>query len=128
MAAQEVIGIDVTREQDFIRAFRWAMWQADQITTSKGFHDSPPTDAECCALVHSEVSEILEYLRNPLDGSYPRPDDKIPEYSGVEAEGADVVIRLLSWYHRRGWNLAEAIAAKMRYNITRTKMHGGKAF
>lgn len=73
------------------------------------------------ALVHSEISEAVEAIRagNP-------PDDKIPEFSGAEAECADAVIRLMDLAERYDWRLAEAIAAKSQYNITRLHKHGGK--
>lgn len=122
------IGIDVRHEQEFIGSLNYMMHLANAINEVKGWNRPPvATDAENCALVHSEVSEILEYLRNPLDGVYQRPDDKIPEFLGVEAEGADIIIRLLSWYKRRGWRLAEAVCAKLRYNMGREYRHGGKA-
>lgn len=80
-------------------------------------------DAKNMALFTSEVSEALEALRhgNP-------PDDKIPEFTGVEAELADVIIRIMDVSQRRGWRIAEAITAKMNFNSTRAVMHGGKKF
>lgn len=122
---QEDLSVDRMLEGDFILAFKWFMWLCDRITTAKGFHDNPPTDAECVALVHSEASEILEYLRGP-DHGLAKADDHIPQFLGVEAEAADVVIRLASWFKRRNWRLAEAIMAKVRYNAGRPFMHGGK--
>lgn len=75
------------------------------------------------ALVHSELSEMLEAIRhgNP-------PSDHIPEFSGAEEEAADVVIRLMNICAQRGWRLAEAIEAKIQYNATRPHKHGGKNF
>lgn len=123
METQQDLHIPVDWAFEFVHAFNYMMYMADKITTSKGFHDNPPTDAECVALVHSEASELLEYLRhnNP-------PDVGVPEFSGAEVEGADVVIRLMSWFHRRKWRLPEALVAKMRFNAKRERMHGGKAF
>lgn len=74
-------------------------------------------------MIHTEVSEATEALRkgNP-------PDDKIPQFSGVEAELADVVLRVLGYAHSRGYRVAEAIVAKHKYNTTRSPMHGGKLF
>lgn len=132
MAAETDLGVDVSLEQDFLLAFKWFMFMCEKITRAKGFHDDPPTDAECVALVHSEASELLEYLRaeRGCAGSVNNMvrDDKIPSFAGVEAEGADIVIRLASWFQRNRWDLAGALMAKMRYNATRPYKHGGKAF
>ena len=80
-------------------------------------------DAACIALIHSELSEAIEAARagNP-------PDDKIPEYSGVEAELADVIIRIMDVAAHRGWRVGEAVEAKMEMNRGRSRMHGGKKF
>lgn len=80
-------------------------------------------DSSLIALIQSEASEALEALRagNP-------PDDKIPEFSGAEAELADVVIRIADMNTARGWNVGGAIKAKMEMNKTRSHMHGGKKF
>lgn len=87
-----------------------------------GFWDEPRNDGEAIALMHSELSEALEALRagNP-------PDDKVPEFSGAEAELADTVIRILDFAAGRGYRLGEAVIAKMAYNETRPHRHG-KAF
>lgn len=69
--------------------------------------------------MHSELSEALEALRhgNPMD-------DHIPEFTGVEAELADVVIRVMDYACSRNLRLGEAIVAKMAYNTTRENKHG----
>jgi len=80
-------------------------------------------NGEMIGLMHSELSEALEALRhgNP-------PDDKIPEFSGVEAELADVIIRIFDLASQRGWRVAEALVAKMEMNKGRSVKHGGKLF
>lgn len=48
--------------------------------------------------------------------------------SGVEAELADAVIRIMDYAHARSLDIAGAIIAKMGYNRTRPMRHGGKRF
>lgn len=90
---------------------------------SKGWWEGERNDGELIALMHSELSEMLEGLRhdNP-------PDDKIPEFTAAEAELADLLIRALDMAGQRGYRLGEALLAKMEFNKTRSYKHGGKKF
>lgn len=92
-----------------------------QTAVDHGWWDTDRNDAECIALMHSELSEALEALRNGNP-----PDDKIPEFSGVEAELADCIIRIMDMAPARGWRIGEAIEAKNEYNKSRPYRHGGK--
>jgi|DEB0MinimDraft_6_1074348.scaffolds.fasta_scaffold04346_9 NTP pyrophosphatase (non-canonical NTP hydrolase) len=85
----------------------------------KGWWEDKRKPSECIALAHSELSEALEALRhgNP-------PDDKLPEFSGAEAELADTIIRILDMAGAYGWNVADALVAKMQFNRGRTYKHG----
>lgn len=76
-------------------------------------------EAEMIALMHSELSEALEGLRhgNP-------PSDHIPEYSAVEEELADCIIRILDFCEAKGIRIGEAIIAKMNFNASRPFKHG----
>jgi NTP pyrophosphatase (non-canonical NTP hydrolase) len=107
----------------FIDAWNRRSAAVHSTAKDKGWWDEERNDGEIIALMHSELSEALEALRhgNP-------PDDHIPDFTGVEAELADVVIRIMDYADARGFRVAEAIEAKMAFNDSRARKHGGKAF
>lgn len=78
---------------------------------------------ESVALMHSELSEGLEWKRNG-DGQ----SDHIPEFSGVEEEFADVIIRIMDHAEANNLNVAGAVVAKAMFNQQRPVKHGGKTF
>jgi NTP pyrophosphatase (non-canonical NTP hydrolase) len=89
----------------------------------KGFYDKPREDGTAIALMHSELSEALEGLRKGNPAS-----EHIPEFSSLEEELADTIIRAMDMAAHKGLRLGEAIEAKHAFNKNRTRMHGGKAF
>ncbi len=65
-------------------------------------------------LIHSEVSEALEAIRNR-------------DYENFKEELADVFIRLIDCSHGMRIDLAQAITKKLEINKQRGFRHGGKA-
>ena len=110
-------------ERRFLSSVRKIQAAVHKNAVEKGFWEDGTTDRdfgpEKVALVHSEVSELLEAMRdgNPMSS-------KIPGFSCMEEEEADIIIRVfdLAGYHKH--RLAEAIIAKMKYNADRPRRHG----
>ena len=88
--------------------------------SAQGFWDSANT-GEKIALMHSELSEMLEADRKSIEVS-----EHIPEFSGVEEELADLVIRALDFAGYHNLRLGEALLAKMTFNLNRPFKHGKK--
>lgn len=125
----------------FIDAFKQVQRAVFETNTKKGFHsidddiselEAAPSvlqairearTAQRIALIHSELSEALEAVRKNNQS-----DAHIPEFTGLEAELADAVIRIMNLATFEGARLAEAILAKAAYNETRPYRHGGKKF
>jgi uncharacterized protein YegP (UPF0339 family) len=95
------------------------------------------------ALLHSEVSEALEEMRDgrmsryyvKVDGDetvhiqlaphQPYPSGQKP--IGVPSEAADILVRLLDFCDKYDIDLYREWLAKVQYNATRGHRHGGKA-
>ena len=85
--------------------------------------DTPEDKGLKIALMHSELSEALEAVRNGNPQS-----EKIPEFTLLEEELADVVLRIMNFGGQLKLRIAEAIVAKDEYNSNRPYKHGGKQF
>lgn len=91
----------------------------------KGWWDKPRTGLEVMALIHSEVSEAVEDLRN--GNTQLSFEDSLRKPVGLPSELADIIIRIADYCGHEGIDLDYAITTKLVYNKTRPYRHGGKA-
>jgi NTP pyrophosphatase (non-canonical NTP hydrolase) len=83
-----------------------------------GFWDEKRNRGEMFALMHSEISEALEYDRHGDPES-----DHIKGFSGVEEELADVLVRVFDFAGGFNLRLGQALNAKIEFNKTRPHKH-----
>ena len=98
-----------------------------ETSKSKGWHDNKDSDNyfNKLLLIHAEVSEVVEELRNGRQITEIYYGDKgKPE--GPPIELADVLIRVFDLCGKAGIDLEKAVEIKAEYNKTRPHRHGGK--
>ena len=115
----------------FVCGFKLLERMVHKNAVDHGWHNERPDpndkrailneEGNAFALIHGEVTEAHEAMRHGNG-----PSEHIPEFSGVEEELADVVIRCMDWAAERNYRLAEAIVAKHEFNKTRPYRHGNK--
>lgn len=114
------------------------------LAMEKGFMDKPRSFGDKVALLHAEVSEMLEeYCRGkktndiywvstgriieacgPDEVKFRTIDTRKPE--GIPIEAADILLRLLTLCVEEGIDLDKALELKMAFNRTRDYRHGNK--
>jgi len=110
------------QEEEFKKLFRQKQKEIFENAKEKGFYDGGErNEGEMIALIHSELSEALEGLRRGNPKS-----DHIPSFSLVEEELADAIIRILDISEYKGYDVANDVIEKMKFNKTREKKHGKK--
>jgi hypothetical protein len=97
----------------------WA--DRDELMRQTGKAGTTHVKVCCLALAITELSEAIENVR-----AGETPDDKIPDFTGLEAEMADAIIRILDLGEAFQMKVPEAMFAKLEYNKGRTHRHGGK--
>ena len=123
--------MDMATHRILSLALENAQSQVREVNEANGWFESDRTVGDDVALLHSEVSEMLEAYRDGglRDQTAPAasPDGTgIPKPEGFGSEAADVLIRLLDTCERRGVDLAYEFRRKLAFNKTRGKRHGGK--
>lgn len=89
-----------------------------RISEENGWWDEPRETGTMIALMHSELSEGLEAVR----------EGNIHGKDGLAEELADTVIRILDFCEHNDIDLEEEVLEKMSHNANREYRHGGKNF
>ena len=108
---------------NIISVNKWC-WYVHLVAKTKGWWRPVQSIEKILVNIHSEVSEASEQARIGKYEMY--YEEAKPE--GVQAELADVVIRVMDYFEHKGWNLNATIRAKMKYNETRPYRHGNKKY
>jgi NTP pyrophosphatase (non-canonical NTP hydrolase) len=102
--------------------------QVQALVDGKGWNDKPVPLPQAVAMLHSEVTEILEAWREwgtkdmtakPRRWRWQWWRPVVPKPEGMGSECADVLIRLLDTAHRFEIDLEAEFNKKMAYNWTR---------
>lgn len=100
-----------------------------QIAVEHGWWENERNFGESLALVHSEVSEVLEDWRHGRSMDTIQwevgPHSGKPKPAGIPIEMADIIIRVLDLCAFYGIDIETAITEKIAYNRERPYRHGG---
>ena len=88
--------------------------ECHRIARGKGWWDKKRNDGEIIALMHSELSEALEAMRNHANTA------------DIAEELADCCIRIFDYCGAKNINLEQALLKKIEYNKKRPYRHGKK--
>lgn len=112
--------------------------EVHQTAIEKGWWEKERPPLEIYALIHSEISEAVEEVRNSKPALHfgisgqglPKAECIVQNLKpeGELIELADAVIRIFDYCGHKKWDLEEAIKLKMEYNKTRPIRHGNKRY
>jgi NTP pyrophosphatase (non-canonical NTP hydrolase) len=127
MSSMEPMGLKHEAET----VFRRMQEEVYRLNSSKGWFDDDRTVGDMVALLHAEVSEILEAyrhweLKDATKANPPGFESGTPKPEGVGSEMADCLIRLLDMAKRWDVDLIAEYDRKMKFNWTRPYRHGRK--
>lgn len=119
MKVQEAVGLASLIDRCHKISLSKGWWETDSKDFALRRADLQAVSSRLC-LVHSEVSEALEALREgKIETEF---KDGKPE--GMEVELADVIIRIFDMAGGLDLDLVAAIRTKMEYNRGRSHRHG----
>lgn len=107
-----------------MKSLREMATEVARLNMEKGWRSKSRSFGEFVALLHSEVSEMLEAFRSWGRKDATATPEAKPE--GIGSEAADVLIRLLDMCEYYSVDLEWEFERKMAYNRTRGYRHGGK--
>lgn len=114
-------------KQSHKTAVEKGFWEGKTVNIKQASHkflrgeEGDRNNSELLMLMVTELGEACEALRHGNPQS-----EHIPEFTSVEEELADTVIRLADMCGARGYRLEEALKAKMKFNKGRAYKHGKK--
>ena len=99
--------------------------EVHELAKEKGWWDGVPrSPLEIYMLAVGELSEAVEDVRANKPEFYKEGEKPC----GEAIEVVDCMIRLMDYAGYRKWDLEALIEMKLRYNETRARRHGGKAY
>jgi hypothetical protein len=100
-----------------------------KINEEKGWNEDGRTVGDDCALMTSEISEILEDFRDGramTEVYYEDQPNGTMKPCGIPIELADLFVRGMDFAARHDIDLEAALDEKIAFNATRPYRHGGR--
>ena len=120
---------DETTQYHLALALSQAADDVYDVNVANGWFEDDRRFGEDVALLHSEVSEMLEaYRDHGLEDATGQPAEVggLAKPEGVGSEAADILVRLLDTCKRHKIDLGYEFERKLAFNATRGHKHGGK--